>query len=142
LALGVQSVARAEEEIMGAIVVFDGVCNLCNGFVRFIIKRDPKGYFKFTSLQSKKGKQLLKKYKFPADSVVLIEGKKVYTKSTAVLRIFRKLQGAWPVTYPAIILPHILRDPLYNLVSKNRKKWFGEKKTCPVPPKKWKNRFL
>ena len=125
-------------------ILFDGVCNLCNGFVRFVIERDPKKKFKFASLESKKGKTLLRKHKLPLEmkSMVLIEGKKAYTESTAILRILRKLKQPWPLAYGSILVPKFIRNPAYHFVSKRRYKWFGKMKKCPLPKPEWKDRFL
>ena len=129
---------------MKSIILFDGVCNLCNGFVRFVIERDPKKKFKFGSLQSKKGKVLLRKHKLPLEmkTIVLIEGKKAYTESGAVLRICKSLKQPWPVSYGFICVPKFIRDPAYHFVSKRRYRWFGKKKACPLPKPEWKDRFL
>ncbi|MGO4271165.1 thiol-disulfide oxidoreductase DCC family protein, partial [Paenibacillus sp. TAF58] len=88
-----------------AIVMFDGVCNLCSGAVQFILRNDPKGIFRFASLQSDSGQKLLEQHNLPMDiisTIVLIEGGRSYTRSTAALRIARRLRGAWPLTYAAI----------------------------------------
>ena len=129
---------------MPTIVLFDGVCHMCNGVVRFTIKKDPKKHFLFVPLQSKKGRVLLRKYKLPKDTstIILIEEDKIYTKSTAFLRIMKKLNGTWPALFGFTIIPRFLRDAVYDVIAKNRYKWFGKMKTCPVPPPEWKGRFL
>ena len=111
-----------------SVVLFDGVCNLCNGFVNFVIDRDPGHQFKFGSLQSQKAKVLLADHPAPLtelSTVVLIEGSKVYTRSTAALRIVRKLKGGWPLLYAFIIIPGPFRDVIYNFVARKRYSWFG-----------------
>lgn len=128
-----------------AIVLFDGVCNLCNHSIQFMIKRDPKGYFKFSSLQSEIGQQLLQKYGLPSenmDTIVLIENENVYTYSTAPLRIARKLTFLWPLLYCFIIVPPFIRNPIYLWISRNRYKWFGKKDSCMLPRPDIQQRFL
>ena len=102
---------------MSAIILFDGVCNFCNGSVNFIIERDPEGYFKFAPLQSEVGEKLLKENgvdKIETDSVVLIEDGKVYTHTTAALLIARRLSGRWSWFYGFIVVPGFFRDIFYN----------------------------
>ncbi len=127
------------------IVLFDGVCNLCNGLVRFIIPRDRKGRIRFASLQSDAGQRLLQKWELPADilgSVIVIDNGELFTKSTAALKITRKLDGFWPVLYALILVPRFLRDPLYDWVARNRYKWFGRTEACLYPTAELKQRFL
>lgn len=127
------------------IILFDGVCNMCNGLVNFVIDRDPKGYFKFASLQSENGQDLLKKYNLPLDdfdSFILIEDDKVFQKSTGGLKVARHLSGLWPVFYVFIIFPAFFRNFLYSLIAKNRYKMFGKRDACRIPEPGIKSRFL
>jgi predicted DCC family thiol-disulfide oxidoreductase YuxK len=126
------------------IILFDGVCNLCNNSVKFIIKRDTSGYFKFASLQGETGQRLLKKHSLNYDlnSFVLIEKEKVYIKSSAALRVCSQLDGAWLLLSIFRFLPPLFRDFLYDIVAKNRYKWFGKEESCILPLPKWKQRFL
>src|SRR3954449_9261728 len=103
---------------MEVVVLFDGVCNLCNGAVQFIIKRDPKGHFKFASLQSEVGQKIISHYQINSeiDSIVVIENKKVYIKSSAAIRIGRKLNGLWKLSAILMTLPPIFRNFLYDIV--------------------------
>ena len=128
-----------------SIILFDGVCNLCNVAVNFVIKRDPGNVFKFTPLQEKQGVLLLKKHAIDAqklDSIVLVENKKVYTKSSAALRIARKLSGLWPLFFVLLIIPRFIRDGVYDFIAKNRYKWFGEKEQCMIPTPGLREKFL
>lgn len=132
---------------LSKIILFDGVCNLCNGFVQFVIKRDKKNTFKFASLQSERAKQLLHDYNFSEnklDSIVLIDAvaHKAWTESSAALRIARELGGIYGILYAFIILPRFFRDGLYRLVSRNRYRWFGRKKECMLPGPDTKDRFI
>lgn len=130
---------------MSAIILFDGVCNFCNGSVNFIIERDPEGYFKFAPLQSEIGERLLAENgvnKAETDSVILIENGKVYTYSTAALRIARRLTGAWKLFYGFIIVPKFIRDFFYKLFAKNRYKMFGKQDACMLPTPEIRARFL
>lgn len=129
---------------MGAIILFDGVCNFCSGSVKFIIKRDPAAYFKFASLQSDIGEQLTEEYNVnkEVDSIVLIENHRYYTESTAALRIAKRLKGGWRLFYVLKIIPKFLRDKPYKFVAKNRYKWFGKKDACMIPTPDIRKRFL
>lgn len=127
------------------IVLFDGVCNLCNFAVNFIIDRDPSGRFVFASQQSEEGKSLLSKYGIPThrmDSLVLIRGEKVFIKSSAALEIARYLRGPWSVFYFFRPVPYPIRDFLYNLVARNRYRLFGKRDSCRYPTQELKARFL
>lgn len=125
-----------------ATVLFDGVCNLCNASINFIIDRDPKAYFRFAALQSDAAKQLGETVTGDPDSIILIEDGKRYDKSTAALRIARRLSGVWPVLYMGIILPRPLRDVIYRFIARNRYKWFGKSDACRLPSPELKARFL
>jgi predicted DCC family thiol-disulfide oxidoreductase YuxK len=127
------------------IVLFDGVCNLCDRSVQFIIRRDRHKRFLFASLQGKKGQELLKHFKLPVNdfhSFILVEGDKIYTRSTGALRILRGLGGGWKLLYGLIILPRFIRDAVYNWVARNRYKWYGRKEECWVPTAELRERFL
>ncbi|MBO0960224.1 thiol-disulfide oxidoreductase DCC family protein [Neobacillus sp. MM2021_6] len=129
---------------MERIILFDGVCNLCDRSVQFIIKRDPQGKFKFAALQSEIGQELLKKHGFKSNisSFVLIENGKVYVKSGAAIRVSKQLYGIWKMSTIFLVIPPFIRDKLYDVIAKNRYKWFGKKDSCLLPSPKWKNRFL
>jgi len=128
-----------------AIVLFDGVCNLCNASVTFIIDRDRRGRFAFAPLQSEVGRALLRRHgPWPdaIDSVVLVEGGRAYTRSRAALRIARRLDGAWPLLYGLAVLPTPVLDALYDLVARNRYRLFGRTGACRVPTPALRARFL
>ena len=127
------------------IVLFDGVCNLCNSAVQFIIRHDKKNIFMFTSLQSDTGQKLLAQYDLPLNelnSFILIENNKAYTRSSGALRVIKKLKGLWPLLYGFIIVPKFIRDGVYNWVGRNRYKWFGKQDACMIPTPELKARFL
>jgi predicted DCC family thiol-disulfide oxidoreductase YuxK len=143
---------------MGAILLFDGVCNFCDASVNFIIARDRAGYFKFAPLQSETGQELTRKFglefaamsdketgrgeAIPIDSVILIENEKAYTHSTAALRVARKLDGIWSWGYAFIVLPRAIRDFFYKLFARHRYRLFGKKDVCMMPTPELKQRFL
>jgi predicted DCC family thiol-disulfide oxidoreductase YuxK len=129
---------------MERIILFDGICNLCNHSVQFIVKRDPAGIFKFASFQSGAGEKLLKEHGFKGEinSFILIEQGKVYQKSSAALRVAGKLHGPWKLLVLFQIIPPFLRDLIYDLVAKNRYRWFGKKDSCMLPSPDLKKRFL
>lgn len=137
-----------EREIPGALVLFDGVCNLCNASVNFVIDRDPSGYFKFASLQSEAARGHLARCgpaftpTDPPASIVLIEGGACYRQSTAALRIARRLRGLWPLLYGFIIVPRPLRDAIYDWIARNRYRWFGRRDTCRIPTPELRDRFV
>ncbi|ELY70345.1 thiol-disulfide oxidoreductase DCC family protein [Natrinema versiforme] len=121
----------------GPIILFDGVCNLCNGFVQFILPRDTEGKFRFASLQSDVGTELLAEHDLPTDeleSIVLIEGEDSYVKSDAVIRIARHLGGPYALLGPFRFLPRRLRNWAYDFVAARRYRWFGKKDQCAMPP--------
>jgi predicted DCC family thiol-disulfide oxidoreductase YuxK len=128
-----------------SLILFDGVCNLCNGFVNFLIVRDKKNKFQFGSLQSAKVQSILSEYQHSYNdisTVIVIENNKLYSHSTAVLKIVRKLGGAWPLLYVFIIIPKPIRDFFYKLVAKNRYRMFGKKDTCMIPTPELKAKFV
>jgi len=128
-----------------SIILFDGVCNLCNGAVNFVIKRDPGNVFKFAPLQEKQGALLLKTHAIDIqklESIVLIENEKVYIKSSAALRITKKLSGLWPLFFVLLIIPRFIRDGIYDIIAKNRYKWFGKKEQCMIPTPGLIEKFL
>jgi len=130
---------------MKRIVLFDGECNFCDSSVQFIIKRDPVAHFLFTSLQSEKGIELAKQYAIPkeVDSLVLIENGKAFTKSSAALRIAKKLDGLWHLLFLFILVPRKIRNGVYDYVAKNRYRWFGKKEeACMLPPPDIRKRFI
>lgn len=144
---------------MGAILLFDGVCNFCDASVNFIIAHDKAGYFRFAPLQSEAGQELTKKFGLefaalsadepagtpdavPIDSLVLIEDEKAYTHSTAALRIARHLDGIWSAVYAFIVVPKVLRDYFYKLFARHRYRLFGKKDVCMMPTPELKQRFL
>lgn len=130
---------------MSSIILFDGVCNFCSGSVKFIIERDKEGHFKFAPLQSEVGQKLLDEHgvdKKVNDSIVLIENGKAFLRSTAALRIARKLSGAWAWLYGFIIIPASLRDIFYDLFAKYRYRLFGKLEVCMLPTPEIRGRFL
>ncbi len=126
-------------------ILFDGVCNLCSGFVVFTIKRDPDAKFKFASLQSNEGESFQKEFGIDPDNIktiVLVENDNYYIKSDAVLRIFKRLDGMWFILYYLIYIPRPIRNFVYDLVANNRYRWFGKKDVCMLPTPELKKRFL
>tara|TARA_R110000850_G_scaffold268138_1_gene399432 strand:- start:32400 stop:32804 length:405 start_codon:yes stop_codon:yes gene_type:complete len=127
------------------IILFDGVCNLCNNSVVFIIKRDKKDVFRFAAIQSDEGEKLIQKYNIDTsktDSIILIEENKFSVKSTAALKIAKHLKGGYPLLYGFIILPAFFRNWVYDIIAKNRYKWFGKKDNCMIPTPELKSKFL
>jgi predicted DCC family thiol-disulfide oxidoreductase YuxK len=128
-----------------AVLLFDGVCNLCNGTVRFVAERDPVGRFHFAALQSDKGRELLARCGLPLDALdtfVLVEGDRCWTRSDAALRVARGLSGAWPLLAVLRLVPRFLRDRVYGWVAGHRYAWFGKQESCMVPSPELRSRFL
>ena len=128
-----------------AIILFDGVCNLCNRMVDYVIRHDPAGRFLFASLQSDKGKALAAEYGIDAESIssmVLIESERAYLRSSATLRVYRRLKGPLRLLWPFILVPLPIRDAGYNFVAKRRYRLFGKRETCRLPTEAEQARFL
>lgn len=126
-------------------IIFDGVCNLCNSSVQFILKKDTNNVFLFSSLQSDAAKGILLQYNlenFDLSSIILVENDIIYQKSTAILRIAKKLSGISKYAYVFIIIPKFIRDGVYSLIAKKRYKWFGKRDSCMLPTAALKFRFL
>lgn len=127
------------------VLLFDGVCNICDGFVQFILKRDKKAIYVFASLQSDMAQQLLEKHGAPTNSletVVLIDGQQVYTHSDVALEVAKDLGGIYRIFRLFSFLPKSFRNRVYDWIASNRYKWFGEKATCMLPKREWRSRFL
>ena len=128
-----------------AIVLFDGVCNLCNATVNFLIDPNPNGTFKFGALQAEAVEPLLEHYGLQSanlETFVLIDDGRVYRRSQAALRIAWRLGGAWRLLYPLLLLPRPLRDAVYDWIAANRYRWFGKREACRIPTPELKDRFI
>lgn len=153
----------------GPVLLFDGVCNLCNGAVRFVVRHDPEGRFRFAPLQSTVGRRLLADCDLPAgdggdgsgsrggdgggdgdgsegadalETMVLVEDGRCYAKSDAALRVARRLGLPWAALWPLRVVPRRLRDAVYDFVAARRYRWFGRRDACPVPSPDVAERFL
>jgi predicted DCC family thiol-disulfide oxidoreductase YuxK len=127
------------------LILFDGICHLCTGSVRFVIAHDPGARFSFASLQSAAGQEVLSRFDLPLagfDSFIYIREGRVYQRSTAALRVARDIGGVWGMLFLFIIIPRPLRDWLYDLVAKNRYSLFGKRDTCMLPTPELQKRFL
>lgn len=128
-----------------SVVLFDGVCNLCNGIVNFLIDADPRQRLKFASLQSEAGQQILARFDMDTadfDTFVFYSKGHTYTRSRAALEVARQLGGMWQLAYAAIIIPSLLRDGIYRWIAANRYRWFGKLDACRMPTPELKARFL
>ena len=127
------------------IILFDGVCNLCNASVQWVIRRDRKGQFRFAALQSETGQALLARFGMnPAafNTVVLVDGGRLYTRSDAALEVARRMGAPWAWLAVFRFLPRQWRDAVYDWVARNRYRWFGRRESCLLPRPEWKERFL
>lgn len=141
------------------VILFDGVCNLCNATVRFVIERDRRGRFRFAPLQAPAAQTLISRLADPGTapppavllsetdregpaSIILVEGSRAYVKSTAALRIARHLGGVYRALYALVLVPRFIRDAVYDFVARNRYGWFGKRDACMVPTPELRDRFL
>ena len=127
------------------VILFDGVCGLCNWWVSFVLERDKRGRFRFAALQGEAGGELLRSHGLPVDqldTVVLIAGERAYSKSAAVLEILKRLGFPWSLAAAGAVLPIGVRDGLYDFVARNRYRWFGRTETCRIPTAAERGRFL
>jgi len=128
-----------------AVILFDGVCNLCSGFVQFVIPRDPSGRFRFASLQSPAASRVMMEagaLPGEADSIVLVDGQRAFIRSAAALRIARGLRFPWPLLYGLVVVPRPIRDWVYDHIARNRFRWFGRRDHCMLPGPGIRDRFL
>jgi len=127
-----------------SVILFDGVCNLCNASVRFVIQRDPHARIAFAPLGSDAANELLRERRATAtsDSIILVEKDAIYDQSTAALRIARRLSGAWSLASAFLVVPRVLRDAVYRLIARNRYRWFGRRSSCMIPTPELRARFL
>jgi len=129
----------------GKIILFDGVCNFCNSSVNFIIDKDSRDVFRFASLQSGYGQKCLKDFNLPSDTfstLILISAGKLYTRSSAALRIAKDLSFPCNLFFAFIIVPPFIRNLFYDILSRNRYKWFGKKEVCRIPSKEERAKFI
>lgn len=127
-------------------LLFDGVCNLCNTSIQFVIRRDPPpAIFRFAALQSEAGRRLQREHgldEHALNTVVLVENGVAYVRSTAALRTARRLGFPWSLAYAFIVVPRPVRDAIYNWISRNRYRWFGQRDACMIPTPELRSRFL
>jgi predicted DCC family thiol-disulfide oxidoreductase YuxK len=138
-----ESIPRAT--LYCATLYYDGECGLCDRFVQFVLRHDRGEYFQFATLQSEAGREQLSRLGLPENdlrTVVLAEGGNSYVRSTATLRVCRRLAGFWPLLYAFIVIPKPWRDGAYAVVARNRKRWFKTPAACPVMSPEWRRRFI
>jgi predicted DCC family thiol-disulfide oxidoreductase YuxK len=136
---------QAAAEAGGPIVLYDGVCGLCDRSVQLILRNDRRGRFRFAALQSRAGRALLEKFGLSPevlDSVVLVQDGRAWRKSRAALRIARRMAAPWPLLWPLIVIPSPVADLFYDLLAKNRYRIFGKLDACMIPPPEVRARFL
>jgi predicted DCC family thiol-disulfide oxidoreductase YuxK len=139
-----RTAAEIVDSLDRPILLFDGICNLCNGLVRFVVKFDGDGRYRFAPLQSDVGRLLQERFDLDpddVDTVVLVDGNDYYLKSEAILRVMRHLDGPWPLLSPLRYLPRSVRDFGYDVVATYRYRVFGKKDHCPVPDPEIRDRF-
>lgn len=126
-----------------AIILYDGECSFCNRSVQFILRHDKRGCFRFAAQQGEKGRVLLGKHGLQElEGIVLVEADRAYSHSTAVLRICRGLPWPWKLAAAALLVPRPLRDGIYNIIARNRYRWFGRAESCLLPSPEQRARFL
>lgn len=134
----------ANTDIKSPVLLFDGVCNLCNASVQWVLKHDKKGIFKFAALQSETGQAFLQKFGYQQENyetVILVDGERIFTRSDAPLEIVRRLGGGWSLLTVFRFIPRPLRNVVYDWIARNRYRWFGKKQECMLPRPEWKERF-
>lgn len=127
------------------VVLFDGVCNLCNSSVNWIIDHDKKNEFRFASLQSEYGQRMVQQYNISGnymDTVVLIKNDRAYLRSAAVLQVLKGIGGIYSLALVFNIFPAFIRDVVYNFIAKNRYRWFGKQESCRIPSPELKAKFI
>lgn len=132
-------------ELSAPLILFDGVCNFCCFWIQFLIRRDPDRQFHFAALQSSAGQGALRRLGLSADNLttmILVEGNRHYAKSSAALRIARRMGGLWPLLFVFIAIPAPVRDFFYDFIARNRTRWFGKRESCMIPTAEVKERFL
>lgn len=135
--------AEVHDRFVRPVIVFDGVCGLCNGWVDFVLRHDRRGEFRFTPYQSEFGAQILRAFDLQAgESILVVEGERVWRESAAVLEICRRLGGIWSVAAVGRLVPAALRDRLYRFIAVRRYRWFGRRETCRLPTAEERGRFL
>lgn len=136
---------RRRRAVAERVIFFDGVCNFCSFWVQFVIRRDPAGKFHFAPLQSPMGREAAQALGLPEEplqSVILKEGNRYFTQSTASLTILKELTGFWPLLYAFIVVPAPVRNLVYKFIATNRYQWFGKNDSCFVPTPEIRSRFL
>jgi predicted DCC family thiol-disulfide oxidoreductase YuxK len=134
-----------QKQLSQSIVLFDGDCGLCNGVVKFVLRHDGRGRFRFAPLQSPAGQSLLQRHGLPPEGVnsfLLLESGRMFSRSTAALRLARRLGGVWSMFYYLVLVPRPLRDAVYALIAKYRYRLFGRSDACTMPTPEQKRRFL
>jgi len=133
------------QNIQHPVILFDGVCNLCNSSVQKVIKHDPERKFRYASLQGKLGQEVLQHFHLPAtqfNSFLLLQNGKLFTKSTAALKVMKQMSGGWKwLYYPLMIIPPFIRNFFYDIIARNRYKWFGKQEACWLPTPELKALF-
>lgn len=139
-----QNNLKKDDTLFAPVVLFDGVCKLCNGSVNFILRHDRKGRLKLAPLQSDYARKVVASHAVKPDSMdsmLLLEGTRLSDKSTAIIRISKYLDGLWPLCMILLIIPRFIRDFVYDIVAKNRYHWFGKYDTCRLPNPEYEDRF-
>jgi predicted DCC family thiol-disulfide oxidoreductase YuxK len=136
---------NASQPLPERLVLFDGVCKFCNSSINLVIRNDRRDRFRFTPFQSELGQVILQQFDLNQEnlqSVILIEHGRAYTKSTAALRIARRLDGLWPGMYAFILVPPFIRDWIYDWIARNRYRWWGKMDACMVPTPEVRKKFM
>jgi predicted DCC family thiol-disulfide oxidoreductase YuxK len=140
----VENNIQKDDTVSPPVVLFDGVCKLCNGSVKFILRRDREGQLKLAPLQSDYGRQVIASQvnnSDALDSILLQEGARLSEKSTAIIRISKYLDGAWPLCMVFLIIPRFIRDFIYDIIANNRYRWFGKYEACRLHDPEFEDRF-
>lgn len=126
----------------GGIIIYDGLCVVCSKFLKLVFAKDHKMYFKFTSMQSNLGKEIISTNGLDSNSIIVVENGNVYQRSDAILRICKHLKGWMKFLYYFKFVPKKIRDNVYQFIANRRYKWFGKLDTCEVPSAAFRARLL
>ena len=136
---------RMVVQVRTPLILFDGVCNLCNGWVRFVVRRDPEGIFRFAAQQSPTARAIIQDHMSSTgdlSAVILLEDNAIYTESDAILRILGRLAPPWSWIALLRFIPRRVRDACYHFIARHRYQWFGRTEVCPVPSAEIRSRFI
>jgi predicted DCC family thiol-disulfide oxidoreductase YuxK len=140
-----QRTAKNVNEIPNNLILFDGVCNLCNALVQFVIRHDANGKFRFAPIQSEIGREIFERHDLDPDDLqtfVFMMERRMFLRSDAAIEVASRFGGAWAILRVFLLVPRSLRDFIYSFIARHRYQWFGRKDVCMIPTPEIRERFL